>query len=292
VGTAWTDFLSRLPRNEILQLNVHDKRLLLPRLDPGLDGFRITHLSDLHLTGQLSCSFYREVVQIANEWPSDFVAITGDIVEKVACLDWLPETLGQLQARYGVFFVLGNHEKRIQDEQRVRTALTGVGLIDLGSSWQLGFHARRPFVVAGNELPWFGPAANLQKCPHQVDGFRPLRIVLAHSPDQLPWARRNDCDLLLAGHTHGGQVRLPLVGPILSPSRRGTRFASGTYYYPPTLMHVSRGIAGTRPLRWNCPPELARLVLCSEKVAGHTQSDEGRVGEIQFAALEAAATGE
>ena len=82
------------------------------------------------------------------------------------------------------------------------------------------------------------------------------------------WAREQDCDLMLAGHTHGGQVRLPIIGPILSPSRMGTRFASGTFYYEPTLMHVSRGVGCIElPLRIFAPPEVLLLTLQPTAVA-------------------------
>ena len=154
---------------------------------------------------------------------------------------------------------------RIRNEQLVRKTLTSAGLIDLGGEWKTIEHAGHPIVLLGNELPWFRPTADMATCPTEVDGKRPLRLMLTHSPDQLRWARKHDCDLMLAGHTHGGQVRLPLIGPILSPSWNGSRFASGTFYYQPTLMHVSRGIAGTRPLRLNCRPELARLVLSASE---------------------------
>ena len=66
-----------------------------------------------------------------------------------------------------------------------------------------------------------------------------------------------------AGHTHGGQIRLPIVGPIVAPSRYGVKYASGLFHEPPTLMHVSRGVCGVHPLRFNCPPELALLTLVS-----------------------------
>lgn len=266
----FTTFCSQLPFNEILQISVREKTIRMPRLDPALDGLRITHLSDLHMTGQLTKSFYEEVVEIANASPSDIVAITGDIVEKVDCLEWIPETLGKLEATYGVFFVFGNHERRIPDEARVRKTLTDCGLMNLGSLWQGISVNNRPVILGGNELPWYQPAVDFSTSPAEVDGHRPLRILLTHSPDQLAWARDNDCDLMLAGHTHGGQVRLPVIGPILAPSRLGTRFASGTFYYEPTLMHVSRGIAGTRPLRLNCRPEIARLILQAEQDASES----------------------
>ncbi|MFP6613093.1 MAG: metallophosphoesterase, partial [Pirellulales bacterium] len=115
--------------------------------------------------------------------------------------------------------------------------------------------------LAGNELPWFPPAADMSTANSRGDDSQLLRIVLAHSPDQFVWARQHDADLMLAGHTHGGQIRLPVIGAIVSPSRYGTRYACGAFFEPPTVMHVSRGISGTVPVRHNCPPELTKLVL-------------------------------
>ncbi len=66
---------------------------------------------------------------------------------------------------------------------------------------------------------------------------------------------------MLAGHTHGGQIRIPLVGPLVAPSHYGSEFASGVFYLKPTLMHVSRGLSGVHPFRWFCPPEISILTL-------------------------------
>ncbi len=125
--------------------------------------------------------------------------------------------------------------------------------------------AGRPnIILTGNENPWLerhrgdywssGPLS-------ESDADASLKIGLTHSPDQFPWARQLRLDLLLAGHTHGGQVRLPGVGPIVAPSRHGSRFASGVFRLPPTVMHVSRGLAGTQPLRFRCPPEISLLTI-------------------------------
>ena len=88
-----------------------------------------------------------------------------------------------------------------------------------------------------------------------------FRIFLSHTPDNLPWARRHSINLMLAGHNHGGQIRLPLFGPVYSPSAYGAHYASGVFWEKPTLLYVSRGISGRHPLRLNCPPELTRLTL-------------------------------
>ena len=257
-------WLSRVPLNEILQLEVNEKTLIIPRLDPRLVGMTVTHLSDLHYTGTMTKDFHREIVRQANALESDIIAITGDLIDKTECMSWLGEILGELRAPGGVYFVLGNHDLRVHAEDRVRESLTGQGLVDLGSKWVTTEIRDCQVILAGNELPWFLPAADMRTCPPADQDTDPLRILLSHAPDQLPWARANQIDLMLAGHTHGGQIQLPLLGPILSPSRFGVRYCSGSFYEAPTLMHVSRGVSGTRFIRYNAPPELSKLILVRE----------------------------
>ena len=253
--------LSYFPLNEIMHLHVNQKVVIVPRLSPHLVGMTITHLSDLHYTGTLTKDFHKEIVRQANALESDMIAITGDIIDKTRCMSWLGEILGELQAPHGVYFVLGNHDLLVRNESGVRSALTQRGLTDVGGKWVQTNVRGCPIVLAGNELPWFLPAADMRDCPSADDA---LRILLSHAPDQLPWAKRNKIDLMLAGHTHGGQIQLPILGPVLSPSRFGVRYCSGSFYERPTLMHVSRGISGTRHIRYHAPPELTKLVLVRE----------------------------
>jgi predicted MPP superfamily phosphohydrolase len=91
----------------------------------------------------------------------------------------------------------------------------------------------------------------------------PFRILLSHSPDQIDWAIRQRFPLMLAGHTHGGQIVFPVIGPVVSPSKYGTKYAGGLFQVSGVVMHVSRGLSGEEPVRWNCPPELAILTLVS-----------------------------
>ncbi|MCA9167865.1 MAG: metallophosphoesterase [Planctomycetales bacterium] len=263
-GNWSTTLLSSLPRNQVFNLWVQEKSIRLPRLHPELDGLTIGHLSDLHFTGRTTRPYYELVVDEANELDADLLVISGDIIDKRPCFPWLTEILGRLRSRHGVFFVLGNHDLRVRDELRVRNDLTAAGLTDLGGRFQQIEVRGQQIVLAGNELPWFAPAADMKHAPRRLANGSPLRIAVSHSPDQIEWARSYDIDLMLAGHTHGGQIRFPIIGPVFSPSRYGVRFASGTFYRDPTLMHVSRGLSGTRALRFNCPPELTKLVLRSD----------------------------
>lgn len=253
-------FLIHLPGNEILRLHVTDRALELPRLAPALDRLVVVHLSDLHLTGYVGKQYFRQMVEAVNELDPDLVALTGDLVDNEACLPWIPDTLGRLCPRYGAFFVLGNHDVRV-DSLAVRRTLSEAGLVDLGGRWTVVDVRGIPVVLAGNELPWIRPAADLTRAPARRPDGTPLRIALSHTPDQFRWARQHDVDLLLAGHLHGGQILLPVVGPIVSPSRHGPRYSSGVFYQPPTVLHVSRGVSAKLPLRINCPPEIARLTL-------------------------------
>ena len=252
-------FLVHLPGNEILKLDVTEWAIEVSRLARALDGLSIVHFSDFHFSGRVGKAYFQEVVRQSNQMEPDLVAITGDLVDRTRYIDWIPDTLGRLRARYGVYFVLGNHDLRV-DTNRLCRVLEESGLVGLGGRWREIEIRGEPVVLAGNELPWLAPAADLAGCPKR-SGDGALRIILSHSPDQLDWAQAQDADLLLAGHTHGGQIRFPLIGPIVSPSREGVKYASGVFYAPPTIMHVTRGLSGLFPVRLKCPPEMAYLVL-------------------------------
>ncbi len=260
VQGAYYKLLAQLPFNQTFELEVSRKQLGLANLTPGLQGLTIAHLSDLHLSGRLERPYFEEIVHHANELDADLVAVTGDLVDKEPCIDWLPKTLGQLRAKHGVYFILGNHDLRV-DTATVRRTLVDAGLIDIGGRWQIVSTGADELLVAGNELPWIRPAADLHDAPPPASAGGPLRLLLAHTPDQFNWARRLRFDLMLAGHNHGGQFQFPAVGPLLAPSRHGVKYASGTFYKPPTVMHVSRGISALVPVRFNCRPEITLLEL-------------------------------
>jgi predicted MPP superfamily phosphohydrolase len=255
-------WLSRVPGNQVLDLTIHEKRLAIPRMPAGSE-LRIVHISDLHMSGRLTKAYFQKMVAKVNELQPDLVAITGDLVERDRCMAWLPDTLGQLRAASGVYFVLGNHDRRV-DHQRLLAALADAGITHLGGTWQLVTIRDTPVLLGGNELPWFRPAPNLADAPVRNAAGVPLRVLLAHAPDQFTWARKHDFDLVLAGHNHGGQVRLPIVGAILAPSLSGTRYACGAFRRGNTVLHVSRGTGSHTPFRWSCPPEIALLILGAE----------------------------
>ena len=258
VGDKTIRIAACIPGNQILDVSTQTKLLSIAELPASLEGLRIAHLSDLHMAGQLTPTFFDAAVDQVNELNADLVTITGDIVDKWSCIKWIPKTLGRLTSRFGNFFVLGNHDRRVPDVGYLRSTLTGCGLEDLGGNCVLRSIRGQKVLLAGNERPWFQQIPSISQRDNEQ---RQFSIALSHSPDQLPWAREHRFDLLLAGHTHGGQIRFPLIGPIVCPSRSGVWYASGLFDAPPTLMHVSRGLSGLFPVRLNCRPEISLLEL-------------------------------
>jgi predicted MPP superfamily phosphohydrolase len=255
IGNGHARYLARLPGNEVFQVELAERTFHLPRLPAALDGLTVLHLSDLHLQGTPDRAYFRHVLDLCAAWEPDLVALTGDVVDSDWHHRWIVPLLGRLRWRLAAFAILGNHDSW-QDAPLIRRRLRRIGMRVLGNSWEEIEVRGERLVVIGQEEPWFRPGPDLTGCPEGV-----FRLCLSHTPDQIAWARRHDIDLVLAGHNHGGQVRLPLLGPLLVPSRYGRRYASGSFHEPPTVMHVSRGLGGEEPLRYNCRPEATLLVL-------------------------------
>jgi predicted MPP superfamily phosphohydrolase len=252
-------WLLSLPGNQSFELELNEKEIEIPRLAAGLDGLRIAHISDLHFTGRVAREFFDCAVDRVNEMDADIVAVTGDLVDYREFMSWLPPTLGRLKARHGVYVILGNHDCKMNLSQ-LRLMLGEIGLISLsGRLEQIDVQGHR-IVLAGNELPWISPTSDMSECPLRED-VEQLRILLSHAPDQIEWAQHFDFDLMLSGHTHGGQFRIPGIGPLVCPTRLPMEYSSGVFYDSPTVLHVSRGLSGLVPLRLNCRPEITRLVL-------------------------------
>lgn len=255
-----TSALMRVPGNQVFEIESNTKELKLQRLPKALDGLSIAHISDLHFTGKVSKKYFLRAIEMVQDMQADLIAITGDLVDHPKFLSWIPVTLGRLQAPLGVYVILGNHDCKVPLAQ-LRTLISEVGLVSLSGRRVRREHNDASIYLASNELPWISPTSDMDGVPTRDSEPEQFRLLLAHSPDTIAWARYHDFDLMLAGHTHGGQFCLPGFGPFVCPSRLPLEFASGTIYEAPTMLHVSRGLSGEVPLRLNCRPEITRLVL-------------------------------
>ncbi|MDZ4848389.1 MAG: metallophosphoesterase [Pirellulaceae bacterium] len=259
----WVQVLGHAPGNQLHLIDITHHEVSVPRLASSHNGLKLGHFSDVHLTGLMSFEYYREAIDRLMATQPDAILLTGDLIDYDSCLDQVQPLLESVEASLGCYFVLGNHDRRLKNVARLRSMLVELGWHDLGAEPRSVVHVDDEIYFIGIERPWFeNPIRNvLEKNTIHQRTQAPLRIGLSHSPDQIQWARKLELDLLFCGHTHGGQVRLPWIGPIVAPSRYGSRYASGWFKCSPTLMHVSRGISGTHPLRVACSPEVSSIVI-------------------------------
>jgi predicted MPP superfamily phosphohydrolase len=272
---------AKLPFNDVFKVDFTEITLALPNLPPELNGLTILHLTDVHYHGTPSRSFHERVMhEIQTRWPKpDLVCLTGDYVDTDEHHTWIGPMLGRFRGAEGNFAILGNHDQLHHPEQ-VRQSLSEAGYIVLGNGSRVATVRGISVQVIGNEGPWFRPVPSVVQVSNlhgsatrgasvQVGnlhhGVR-LRICLSHSPDQFYWAKRNGIDLVLCGHVHGGQIRVPVIGSIFVPSVYGRRFDMGVFFEERTAMVVGRGLSGKEPLRFRCHPQviLLKLVRTSE----------------------------
>jgi predicted MPP superfamily phosphohydrolase len=259
----YTQLLTAIPGNQILRLSIDKKRLAVTSLPDKLEGFKIVHISDVHMTGRIDKRWFEIIAAEVNRLEADAIAITGDLVENKTCWPWLADSLAKLRAKQGVYFILGNHDFFV-DANQTRQLLSEAGLVCLSKqSHKTKWNGTQVF-LSGNERPWGIDSLDDSK-PEQPNSAEQFHLSLIHTPDQFGWACQNQANLVLAGHTHGGQIRLPILGAVACPSLHGTHYACGVFRQGDTVMHVSRGLSGDVPIRWNCRPEIAHLRLCAPK---------------------------
>jgi len=252
--SAYSLFVERLTfRVEHFRVSIAD----LPR---SLDGLRILQLSDLHHGPWMSRALVEAILAKAAAIPCELIALTGDYVhgdQSPAALEWVVPALARLRAPLGVHAVLGNHD-HYAGGARARALLEEHGMSRVHSRIAIERDDGRLWIAGTGDL--WEDHIDVDRLLHGVPPGEP-RIVLAHNPDSADAEWGSRVDLMLSGHTHGGQVLLPIVGapylPIANP-----RYLSGLVTTARTQLFVSRGLGATSvPVRFRCPPQLAVIEL-------------------------------
>jgi predicted MPP superfamily phosphohydrolase len=256
IGAGSRAWQLRLPGNDAFSLRMREWELVYPGLSESLDGLSIVQLSDLHFATCYNRRYFECVVDACRDWSADLVVVTGDLIEHDETIAWIVPLLGRLEARLGKYAILGNHDVEHQPE-RVLEALAEAGFESLEGRWATVLENDAVLALGGTSAPW-GPLPDRGAIPTSD-----FRLLLSHCPDQFYRAVGWAVDLVLAGHNHGGQIRLPAMGPVFMPSRYSRRFDRGFFRRGRTLMYVTEGIAGAHPARYGCPPEVCRFVLRS-----------------------------
>lgn len=242
---------------EPFMLTIERRPIFLRRLPKILDGLRMVHLSDLHLGPLTSEAQLRRAIDTANSLEPDIIALTGDYISHerhyaAPCA----EIVGRLKARCGVYAVLGNHD-HWTDAALITDLFRSEGikvLINEGMRFEMDGAS---FWLAGVNDTMVG----LEDIPLALAGSseNEMKLLLAHNPIVLRRAARAGIDLVLSGHTHGGQVALRDRN---GAGRGRRRVLNGLGRQDDTQIYVTRGLGTViLPIRYGCPPEISLLEL-------------------------------
>ena len=253
---------------EPLLVETTELALEFDQLDPAKPPVRLVHLTDTHIER----TSFREadIVREVNALRPDLIVLTGDYLN----LSYLPDPaaaehfrrfIAQLEAPYGIYAVRGTVEpvpgmmaELVRDTGIVWLEQQSVTIEVRGQSLTLAGVA----CSHDQELDADRLAQALEGVPDTA-----LTVLLYHSPDLILEASTHQVDLVLSGHTHGGQIRLPVLGPVVTSSRYGRKYASGLFQEGDTTMYVSRGLGfegGSLPrARFLCRPEIVSIELAA-----------------------------
>jgi uncharacterized protein len=241
-------------------LHVKRTRIHIRHLPPALEGLRIALLSDLHVRGPRTPALVRRAVAATLRVRPDLIAVTGDLAEDEPGLLAVLDALMPLHAPMGVFAVPGNHDHALGMDTWRRAFDARTAIQDLTNRHVLARANGAVVCIAGVDDYFRGEPALALPAPEDRD----FTILLAHSPDQAESSRRSydAVDLILSGHTHGGQVRFPVLGAPVSSAARPDLYDDGLRRRPWTQVYTSRGLGTSNlPIRFLARPELALLHL-------------------------------
>ena len=267
IGTAATGAYGKTVGAERLEIGSHQVSV---SKNSALKPLKILHLSDLHASEMVSLGFIERAIDLGVAQKPDLICLTGDyITRQYDQWDRYAEILAKLPAAAPTYATLGNHDggtwsgqhiKSYDDSTKVRNLLdkSSIPLLDnqvkqvqlagwklnlagLGDVWTREFHPEKAFA-----------------------GFSPepdsTTITLSHNPDTKDGLKNHPWDLMLCGHTHGGQICLPFIGAPISPVK-DKRFVQGLHRWDNRWIYITKGVGNLYGVRINCRPEVSLLTL-------------------------------
>jgi hypothetical protein len=250
-------------RHERDWIKVTQVSLTLPRLPEAFDGFRLAQFSDIHMDDWMNRSRLQEIVGLVNEQQPDLICITGDFVtfQPKRFAEDLVSALSELSAKEGAVAILGNHDHWTNPEI-VKDVLKESKIRDLNNRVFTLERGRNRLHIAGVDDIWVGKQ-RLDDVTAKLPSNE-AAILLAHEPDYADVsAPTGRFDLQISGHSHGGQVQLPLIGPLHVP-HLAKKYPSGRYRIGDMVLYTNRRVGMVGPhFRFDCRPEITVFTLRS-----------------------------
>ncbi|MBU0531491.1 MAG: metallophosphoesterase [Candidatus Uhrbacteria bacterium] len=257
LGTAWgVIFFGSLVEPRMLVVNEFEAALN----DEPTGSVRAVVLSDFHLGPYKKSDWARRIVTETNELKPDIIFLPGDFIFNVSDQADMLYPLADLEAPFGVYAVTGNHDYTDNNIGYVIEALKRYGIIVLENETQVIETTLGPLSIAGiNDLWYDGSALTVLRDVQEEDNV----ILLSHNPDVMLSGLAKPADLVISGHTHGGQIRLPYYGPVSGlPTLMGREYDRGLKSYEDEQLFITSGLGeiGPRARLFN-PPEIALLII-------------------------------
>jgi predicted MPP superfamily phosphohydrolase len=246
-------------------VDVETVKVKLPTLSEDLQGFKIVHISDLQADLRTGRSRMERYINAVNKLEPDIVVFTGDLVtygEKY--IDEGAYMMGKIKTKYGVYGCLGDHDYwasprtiiQSLNEQDVtiledESLTLNVKSSEIGMTFVTNIYSQRPNMKALNILPSLSPGSD-------------VKIFIVHQPSEelVEFAGRNNYDMFLGGHTHGGQVVFPLPGIKLTPVSFENSYLSGQYHFGSMFININNGLGFTfAPIRYNASASVSLITL-------------------------------
>lgn len=256
VTTGGYYYASELETN---MLQINKQTIDSKKIPPSFQYFKIVQFSDTHVGFHYSLEQLSDLVETINKQNPDMIVFTGDLIDEPQTYknhDQLIQILKQLKAPYGKYWVYGNHDHGGYGTNIIHDLMEAADFQLLLNEHQVIEKGKDKIIVAGIDDAILGvPDVKNAMQDTQADDFI---MLLAHEPDMADVAIDYPIDIQLSGHSHGGQVRLPFLGHLYTPSY-AQNYIHGKYTFLPSdfILHVNRGIGTTRlPVRFFCKPEL------------------------------------
>lgn len=244
-------------------IDVNEIAMPLPSLASEFNGYRVAHLSDIHMDDWMTGARLLDIVRLINAQQPDMVAITGDFVtgEAEPYEADLVAALSQLTPRDGTVAILGNHDHWTNPDV-IRKVIRASGMIDLNNDVHTLTRSKAMLHFCGVD----DIIENKQRLDLVLNRLPPdgAAVLLAHEPDFADESSAaNRFDLQISGHSHGGQVAIPFMGPLVVPPM-SEKYPVGRYQVGKMIQYTVRGVGMVQPrVRFNCRPEIAIYTLAA-----------------------------